>query len=179
MTGADPPRDSRSEDLPEDSVVDTVESLQTIARYQFGAPAGEALFPGEEDLEIRYSRSGRPRQVRVSAGRLVTLGTDGRFTLGLEGGRRLHRALGPPAYRVVVDDESEPFVREGRNVFARFVVDVDETVRPRDEVLVVHERDDTLLGVGRAELSAADIRDFEVGMAVSVREGATGTGTNE
>jgi len=39
-----------------------------------------------------------------------------------------------------------------------------------NELLVVHERGD-LLAVGRAELSANAMADFETGMAVKVREG--------
>jgi conserved protein with predicted RNA binding PUA domain len=145
-------------------------SLRTIAEYQFGAGAGEALFPPEESLTVKRTSSGRPQQVLSAAGRLVSFGIDGRFTLGIEGGRRLDAALEHPAYRVVVDDESEPFVREEKNVFAKFVLDAGEEIRPGDEVLVVHERGD-LLAVGRAELDAAAIADFETGMAVHVREG--------
>ncbi|ARS90430.1 PUA domain-containing protein [Natrarchaeobaculum aegyptiacum] len=146
-------------------------TLRTIADYQFGAGAGEALFPPDESLTIKRTTSGRPQQVLADSGRLVSFGTDGRFTLGLEGGRRLADALSHPSYRVVVDDESEPFVRDGKNVFAKFVLEVGEEIRPGDEVLVVHERGD-LLAVGRAELGAASIDDFESGMAVWVREGA-------
>ena len=144
--------------------------LRTIADYQFGAGAGDALFPPGESLTIKRTSSGRPQQIHADDGRLVSFGTDGRFTLGLEGGRRLHAALEHPAYRVIVDDESEPFVRDGKNVFAKFVVDVGDEVRPGDEVVVVHE-DGAVLAVGRAELGAAAIRDFESGMAVAVREG--------
>lgn len=146
-------------------------TLARVAAYQFGPGAGEALFGDPEQLEITRSTSGRPRQVHAPDGRLVTYTTHGRFTLGLAGGRRLVEALPEPAYRVVVGDESEPFVREGRNVFAKFVRRVDPTVRPGDDVVVVHEGGD-VLGVGRAELPASDMRDFETGMAVSVRHGA-------
>ncbi|SDQ31232.1 PUA domain-containing protein [Natronobacterium texcoconense] len=147
-------------------------TLRTIADYQFGAGAGEALFPPEEtdSLTIKRTSSGRPQQVHADSGRLVSFGIDGRFTLGLEGGRRLASALEAPAYRVVVDDESEPFVRDEKNVFAKFVLEAGEEIRPGDEVLVVHERGE-LLAVGRAELDAAAIADFETGMAVNVREG--------
>ena len=148
-----------------------VRALRTVADYQFGAGAGAALFPPAADLEIRRSTGGRPRQVLADGQRLVSSGTDGRFTLGIAGGRRLQGALEPPAYRVVVGDESEPFVRSGKNAFAKFVADVDPVVRPGDEVLVVHERGD-LLAVGRAELSARAMVDFDSGMAVKVREGA-------
>ena len=145
--------------------------LRTVADYQFGTGAGDALFPPGESITIKRTSSGRPQQLHADDGRLVSFGTDGRFTLGLEGGRRLHAALEHPAYRVVVDDESEPFVRDGKNVFAKFVVDAGSEIRPGDEVVVVHE-DGAVLAVGRAELDAGAIRDFETGMAVAVREGA-------
>jgi len=150
--------------------------LRTVADYQFGGGAGAALFPrgGEsaaERLTIHRSTSGRPRQVVAPEGRIATYVTDGRFTLGVVGGRRLVAALDRPTARVVVGDESAPFVREGKNAFAKFVREVDPAVRPGDEVAVVLD-DDTVLGVGRAELSADAMADFETGMAVKVRAGA-------
>jgi len=145
--------------------------LERIGTYQFGAGAGPALFDDRTELSITRSKSGRPRQVHGPDGRIVTFGQDGRFTLGLAGGRRLREALSPPGYRVVVGEESDPFVREGRNAFAKFVRDADPSIREGDEVMIVRE-DDTLLGVGRAELPASAMADFGTGMAVAVREGA-------
>ena len=145
--------------------------LQRVADYQFGRGAGPALFPAGDELEVTHTSSGRPRQVREDGKRLVTYGTDGRLRLGLAGGRRLQAALDPPAYRVVVGDESEPYVREGRNAMAKFVRESDPAIRPLDEVLVEH-RDGDLLAVGRAELSGEGMLEFETGMAVSIREGA-------
>ena len=147
--------------------------LGRVADYQWGRGAGDALFAGDPD--VTHTSSGRPRQIRTDAGRLVTYATDGRFTLGLAGGRRLHESLDEGAYRAVVGSESEPFVRDGRNAFAKFVTAADPAIRPGDEVLVVHE-DGRLLAVGRAELGGAGMLEFETGMAVFVREGAE---TNE
>lgn len=153
-------------------------TLATVADYQFGAGAGAALFaPGEYTVE--RTSSGRPRQIWVgdgvtaetSADRVVSYGSDGRFRLGVGGGRRLLDALSAPAGRVVVGDESKPFVRDGENVFAKFVREAAPEIRPYDEVCVVHERGD-LLAVGRAELAAGEMLDFDTGMAVKVREGA-------
>lgn len=144
--------------------------LQRIADYQFGRGVGETLFPAGEEMTVTTTSSGRPRQVRAEEGRLASYGTDGRFTLGTAGGRRLQRVAAETPYRVVVGDESEPFVRDGRNVFAKFVSVADEGIRPRDEVVVEHE-DGRLLAVGRAELSGDGMLDFETGMAVFVREG--------
>ena len=148
-------------------------NCRQVADYQFGRGAGAALFPTGDALSVRRSASGRVRQVVAPDGRLVSTGADGRFTLGFAGGRRLARALDSPTCRVVVGDESEPFVRDGKNVFAKFVAAVDPDVRPGDEVLVVHDRGE-LLAVGRAELAASAMGDFETGMAVKVREGADG-----
>jgi len=147
-----------------------LDALRIVADYQFGAGAGPALFPQAESLSVSRSSGGRPRQVHADGGRIVSYGVDGRFTLGLEGGRRLLSALSPPAARVTVGDESEPFVREGRNAFAKFVKGVDPAVRAGDEVAVV-TTDGDLLGVGRAELSASAMADFDAGVAVQIREG--------
>ncbi|HMB51292.1 MAG TPA: PUA domain-containing protein [Natronoarchaeum rubrum] len=157
--------DSGAGDLGDDG-----DDLRRVADYQFGAGAGALLFPQDDDYEVKRSSSGRPSQVLVDGGRLVTLGVDGRFTLGLEGGRRL-AGLDHPKNRVVVGDDSEPFVREGKNTFAKFVTEADPEIRPGDEVLVVH-REGRLLAVGRAELSADAMLDFDAGMAVQVRDGA-------
>jgi uncharacterized protein with predicted RNA binding PUA domain len=166
--------------------------LRRVAAYQFGAGA-EALFRGDEG--VQRTSSGRPRQVATAeeSRRLVSFGTDGRFTLGVAGGRRL-QALDAPANRVAVNAESVPFVGEGSNAFAKFVVGVGPDIRPGDEVLVVHggptvgegvdidavdapdeagaDESERLLAVGRAELPASGMVDFETGMAVKVRDGA-------
>lgn len=148
-----------------------LEDLRQIADYQFGAGAGHGLFPPGADLDLRRTASGRPEQLHADGGRVVTYGVDGRFTLGLVGGRRLLSVLEPPRVRVVVGDESAPFVRNGKTAFAKFVHTVDPQVRPGDEVAVVHQ-DGGLLAVGRAELPATAMADFETGVAVSVREGS-------
>ena len=148
-------------------------TFRTVADYQFGSGAGAALFPPEERLEVERSSTGRPQQVaRADGERLVSLGLDGRFTLGVAGGQRLVDGLDAPGARVTVGDESEPFVRDGKNVFAKFVQAVDDDVRSGDELAVVHERGD-VVAVGRAELDAESMRDFDSGMAVMVRSGAS------
>ncbi|MES3160340.1 MAG: pseudouridine synthase [Halorubrum sp.] len=159
---------------------ETLADLRVGANYQFGAGAGEALFPSGEPVTIRRSSGGRPRQVIVGdvddtpgsaeGDRLVTYGTDGRFTLGVAGARRIQAAFPEPTHRVVVGSESEPYVRDGRNAFAKFVTTVDAGLRPGDEALVVDE-DDTLFAVGRAELSGEEALAFGAGVAVKIRQG--------
>ena len=164
---------------------DVLSDLRTGADYQFGAGAGDALFPETETLTVRQSSGGRPRQVirgdvddtpgSSEGDRLVSYGTDGRFTLGIAGGNALQEAFEAPRHRLTVGEESEPFVREGRNAFAKFVTAADDGIRPGDEVLVV-DADDTLFAVGRAELSGAEAQAFGSGVAVKVRNGVGNAG---
>ena len=154
--------------------------LRVGADYQFGAGAGEALFPPPEPTTLRRSSGGRPRQViagdvddtpgSAAGDRIVTYGTDGRFTLGELGAKRLQAIAPMPTNRVVVGEESEPHVRAGRNAFAKFVRDADDELRPGDEVLVV-DATDALFAVGRATLSGAEALAFDSGPAVRVRHG--------
>ncbi|MCW7076047.1 MAG: pseudouridine synthase [Candidatus Syntrophoarchaeum sp.] len=145
--------------------------VRAIANYQFGRGAGSALFPDEP--EIRRSRTGRIRQIFYRGERIATLKTDGLFTLSIEGATRLHHHLPYPKMRVVVEDDAAPFVRDGKNVFARHVVEVDDDLRAFDEVLVV-DRSRNLLGTGKAVLSACEMLSFMRGVAVDVRSGVGG-----
>jgi uncharacterized protein with predicted RNA binding PUA domain len=150
-------------------MTDDLDTLRHVADYQFGAGAGSGLFADPAELSVTHTSSGRPRQIHGPDGRIGTYEADGRFRLGVAGGRRLQETLPAPAYRVVVGDESEPYIREGRNVFAKFVTEADDQIRPRDEVIVEHT-DGSVLGVGRAELSGQGMADFDTGMAVKVRD---------
>ncbi len=150
-------------------MTDDIEGLRRVAEYQFGAGAGSGLFPESGEFSVTRTSSGRPRQIHSESGRIGTYETDGRLRLGTTGGKRLQETLDSPAYRVVVGDESEPYIRDGRNAFAKFVTEADSAIRPRDEVLVEHT-DGSLLAVGRAELSGDGMLDFETGMAVKVRD---------
>ena len=150
-------------------MADDIADLRTVADYQFGPGGGAALLPEDAELTLTRTSSGRPRQIHADGERIGTYEMDGRIRLGVAGGRRLQACLDRPTYRVVVGDESEPFVREGRNAFAKFVTSADGAIRPRDEVVVEH-REGRLLAVGRAELSGRGMVDFETGIAVKVRD---------
>ncbi|MHC1579307.1 MAG: PUA domain-containing protein [Candidatus Alkanophagales archaeon] len=143
--------------------------VRTIADYQFGRGAGVALF--DDDVEFLFSRKGRVAQVLKGGRRLVTVrANDGLMTLSPEGARRLLARFEPPRLRVVMSEESVPFVRSGRTAFAKHVIAADPEIRGGDEVILVDESDE-LLGTGRALLSAAEMLAFRHGAAVKVRYG--------
>ncbi|MET1124911.1 MAG: PUA domain-containing protein [Archaeoglobaceae archaeon] len=150
-------------------MVDNLRLVRVIADYQFGRGAGRALFP--ESCKFLLSTTGKVRQVIDGGVRIATLKADtGWLTLSVEGARRLHRHFPYPRLRVVVMDEVSDFVAEGKSVFAKHVVEVDENIRANDEVLVVNTKDE-LLATGVAVLSAFEMIEMQRGVAVRVRQG--------
>lgn len=143
--------------------------VRTLADYQFGSGAGEALFP--DNVEFQFSTTKRVRQILLDKNRIATVrAKDGMLTLSIEGARRLHSFIKYPKLRVAVNSDAAPFVAKGKTAFARHVVAVDPDIRAGEEVLVVDEND-TLLATGKAVLSAIEILSFKKGIAVDVRSG--------
>ena len=144
--------------------------IRAIADFQFGRGAGEALFQGDVKI-IKSKNTGKIRNVVVDGKHVASLrAEDGLFTLKLDGGIRLHGYFKPPYMRIIVSEDSAQFNREGRNVFAKFVLDCDENIRPGDEVLIVDARDN-FLAVGRALMNCWEMKHFKKGMCIKVREG--------
>lgn len=148
---------------------DLLQVLRT-ADWQFGAGAGTALSDGELRCE-RSRKTGKLRTVHLNGEHVLSLrAEDGLWTLKPAGARILHATLPAPANRVVVHADSVAFNRDGKSVFAKFVVDCDPDLRPGDECLVVDEQD-ALVAVGRVGLVREEMLDFETGTAVKVRDG--------
>lgn len=144
--------------------------LVAVADYQFGVGAGEALFNGDLQI-IRSRKTGRIRYIYVDDELIASIRTsDGFIVPSWEGASLLHSSLDYPRCRVVVDEESEPFAREGKNIFAKFVIECDKNIRANDEVLVVNE-DDELLATGKSLLCSDEIMDFNYGQAIKTRRG--------
>ncbi len=144
------------------------EQVKAIARFQFGDEGAALLLEGEMTV-VKSKKTGKIRNVMVNGEHVLSLrAEDGLFTLKLAGAERLHRAE-YPRYRVVVSDGDE-FIRDGKNVFARFVADMDEDLRPTDECIVVNGKDE-ILGVGQVILNREEALSFDRGVAVKVRIG--------
>lgn len=141
--------------------------VRTIADYQFGQGAGEALFPDE--VEFQFSTTKKVRQILLDNQRVATVrAQDGMLTLGIAGAKRLHAFT--EGHRVVVNSDAAPFVAKGRTAFARHVVSVDPEIRAGQEVLVVDENNN-LLATGKTMLCALEMLSFKKGIAVDVRSG--------
>lgn len=144
--------------------------VRGVAEYQFGAGSGAALFPYGVSFE-RSKRTGKVRFVRLGDILLASLRpTDGLLTLTIAGAERLLSGVNPLNCTVTVLDGVEEFISQGRNVFAKHVVDADDGIRPGDEVIVLDSKKG-VLAVGRALLTREEMHAFGVGVAVKTRRG--------
>ncbi|MGC9166696.1 MAG: tRNA guanosine(15) transglycosylase TgtA [Thermoplasmata archaeon] len=139
-----------------------------IADYQFGYNSCKYLFDGEIEF-IKSKNTGMIRNILRNGKHILSVRNDGLYTLKIEGGKILHQNLKYPELRVVVSNESEEFNRKGKNVFGKFIIEMDHNLRPKDEVLIVNENDD-LIGVGQTLFSYKEIKNMKKGMAVEIRE---------
>jgi len=149
---------------------DDVKKVKAIADYQFGMGAGEALFKGNINIE-KSKKTGKIRHIYDGKTLIVNMrASDSYLILSKEGAKRLHAAMPFPQNRVVVNEDSVPFALDGKSVFCKFVVECDENIRSKDEVLIVDE-DDKLLAYGKSLLGACEIEQFETGQAIKTRKG--------
>ena len=149
---------------------DDVKKVKAIADYQFGFGAGDAIFEGNINIE-KSKKTGKIRHIYDGKTLLVNMrASDSYLILSKEGAKRLHANIPYPHNRVVVNKDSEPFALDGKSVFCKFVVDCDDNIRAKDEVLIVNE-DDKLLAYGKALLGACEIEQFQTGQAIKTRKG--------
>lgn len=151
-------------------VNDDQDRARAVSRHQFGIAATESLFRAPVEL-VTSRNTGKIRNVISDGEHVLSMrAADGLYTLRPEGARRIMSVVPYPAMRVVVHDDAAPFNMEGKNVFNRFVTGGDEEIRPMDEVMVVDSKDN-LVATGRAFLTLDEMRSFEKGIAVKVRDG--------
>lgn len=143
--------------------------LRSVANYQFGKGVGEALFPSDVTV-VRSKKTGRVKYIYHEGRLLATLRPkDGLLALTLHGAERILSARGA-RLKVKVSKEAAKHAAEGKNVFAKHVVEADQGVRPQDDVMVLDEKG-ALVAVGRAVLSGEEMKAFGRGVAIKVRKG--------
>lgn len=146
-----------------------IRKIISVADYQFGKGAGQALFKGKIEI-IKSKKTGKIRNVISNGEHVVSMRAhDGFFTLKMKGAIRLHSHFSFPKMRIVVKDDAIPFIRDGKNLFAKFVIDCDDGLRPYDEAIIVSKNDE-LIAVGQTIMNRDEMLSFNRGMAVKIRE---------
>ncbi len=143
--------------------------IRVVADMQFCKGAGEALLNGKVEI-IKSKKTGKIRNIYCNDKHVLSMrANDGMLTLKIGGGKKLHKKIKSPNLRVKINNDAVDFIKEGKSVFAKFVIDCDSELRPMDECLIVDEKD-KLLAVGRCILNREEMLSFKYGMAVKIRE---------
>jgi len=146
--------------------------VKAICDYQFGQAITDILFEDESEIHFIFSRNtGKIKHIYRENNLLLNLRpTNGFFTLSLFSAERIINSTPSPKHRAVVMNEISEFIRKGRNVFCKHIVDIDITLRPNDEVIVVDQSND-LLAIGRLVIPIPYVRSFQTGIALKIRKG--------
>ncbi|MBD3354194.1 MAG: pseudouridine synthase [Candidatus Lokiarchaeota archaeon] len=154
------------------SKMDLFEKTLKILRFQFRTPIFSSIIRDRDELDYSFSKNtGRLRKVIYQNDVILIYKPDvGRFNLTLKGAIYLKKATEPPVYRIIVLTEIQDYIKDGKSVFSQHVLEIDQELRPKDEVIVVNEEDD-LLGVGKMMLPPFKPSKQRMGVVVDVRKG--------
>lgn len=129
--------------------------LWSVARYQFNTRDADMLIPDGSRVAGRFNR----RVIKEGKQIATLLFETGLYSLNLEGGRILRDM---DRNWVEID-----FDLKTSTLFAPGVMDAHPDIIPRDEVVIL--RDGEVVGVGKAVLSADEMKKASKGVGVRVR----------
>ncbi len=147
------------------------EKIKTIMQYQFGKDADKIL----DKFNLIIKRSKNTKRIRwiydsKTKELIASVRAQDHFIIPHKKlGEELHKFFKFPKLRVVISDEAVPFVKEGRNVFAKFITNIDKNLRAGEECLVV-DKQDNLIATGTLLLAPIECMSFKRGVAVRVRK---------
>lgn len=146
--------------------------IKGISDYQFGIDITDILFDKSENIRIERSKNTKKiRYVYYNNNLMLALRpTNGLFTLSLFSAKKIIENTQAPRLRAIILTEVSDFIRKGRNVFCKHIVNIDNNLRTLDEVIVVNQKDE-LLGIGRIKIPIPYIKTFKTGVAVNIRKG--------
>lgn len=118
-------------------------------------------------VAVRSPRTGRLRWALLNGRPAFLLGNDGIPRPTFWGAELLHEEIPSPHERVVVTEDATPFVRQGRSLFARFVLRADPRLVPGMSALLVSPQEE-LLAVGRLLLAPHEMARMRRGVVATV-----------
>ena len=122
-----------------------------------------------KDIEITFSKkTGRIREVYHNKKLLCTLRIDGGLAISPYFAQILLKNKKFRQNCIEIDDDSKPFVQDGKSVFCKHVVWAGKNILIGADVPVLYE--DQVIAVGRAVVNSQMMMDLKRGVAVKVRD---------
>ena len=146
--------------------------IKAISDHQFGIDITDVLFDDMDKIRIEKSKNtNKIRYLYYQNDLMLNLRpTNSLFTLSLFSAKKIIMNTKPPRLRTIILNDVADFIKMGRNVFCKHVIEIDKNLRAFDEVIVVDQNDD-LLGIGRLKIPVPYIKTFKKGIAIKIRKG--------
>lgn len=146
--------------------------IRAISDYQFGPAITNILFNDTDSISIIFSKNtSKMKHIYEKDKILLNFRPKiGLFTLTFYSAAKIISELPVPKMRAVVPNDISEFIRKGRNVFCKHLLEIDIKLRPLDEVIVVNQEDE-ILAIGRLSIPIPYIKTFKSGIAINVRKG--------
>lgn len=146
--------------------MDPVLKLQYTIDALFGTGVSRHL---PKELEITFSRkTGRIREVYHNKRLLCVLRIDGGLAISPYFAQMLLKSKRFKEHCVEIDEESKPFVEDGKSVFCKHVVWCGKNIRIQSDVPVLYKN--KVIAVGKAVLPSELISQMKRGVAIKVRD---------
>lgn len=146
--------------------MDQVLKLKYTIDALFGAGVSKKL---PKDISITFSKkTGRIREVYYADKLLCTLRIDGGLAITPYFAQILLKNKKFRQNCIEIDEESKPFVEEGKSVFCKHVVWAGKNILIGADVPVLYKND--VVAVGRAIVNAQMMMALKRGVAVKVRD---------
>jgi uncharacterized protein with predicted RNA binding PUA domain len=146
--------------------MDSVLKIKYTLDALFGLGVSKFL---PKDVKFTYSkRTGRIQHVYQNDLLLCTLRTDGGLAITPHFAQILMKSKKFRENCVEVDDDSRPFIENGKSVFSKHVTWCGKNILIGSDVPVLHGN--RVIAVGKAVLSSKMMRSFKRGVAVKIRD---------
>jgi len=150
----------------------SLRKVKAISDFQFSQSITDILFEDDSEIYFKFSKNtGKIKHVFYRNKLLLNLRpTNGFFTLSLFSAEKIIKNIPTPRLRGIVMNEISDFIKIGRNVFCKHIIDIDDNLRPSDEIIVVNQEDE-ILAIGKLVIPVPYVRSFKTGIAIKVRKG--------
>ena len=146
--------------------MDPILKLKHTIDALFGSGVSRHL---PKHVEIFFSkRTGRSREVYHKQNLLCTLRIDGGLAITPYFAQILMKSKKFKENCLEIDEESKPFVEDGKSVFCGHVVWCGKNIKIQSEVPVLYKK--KVIAVGKAVLSSQMMKEQSIGVAVKVRD---------
>ncbi|MBD3227240.1 MAG: hypothetical protein GF329_03550 [Candidatus Lokiarchaeota archaeon] len=144
--------------------------FNSLLKYQYGINQENIGLINNSNLFFILSKNTkRLRFIKYNGNLIATFrSNDGKLVFTKEGATLIKNLLPFPKMRVKILDEITSFIKKGRNLFVKHIIDFDPEIRPGSEVLVVNSKDE-LIATGKIIMSKRDLATFKSGVAVKIR----------